>query len=290
MEILYHLFFYPFYIMSLIQALFLGFIQGITEFLPVSSSGHLVIFQNIFGLKEHNLFFDVAVHFGTLLAVLIVLKQEVFSLLKGLLSLSVHIFKGRKNRLGEQDKAMARLAGLIVVGLIPTALIGFFFRNIIEVLFNSLLGVGCMLLITGIILWTTRMTGEGHKDTGSLSILDAIIIGFVQGLAIAPGISRSGSTIAFGLFRKVKKSAAVRFSFLLSIPAILGAMVLEWENPLLQQGELLNVLAGTVIAAIAGYICLKLLIRMVQKGHLYYFSPYCWAVGSAAIIFSFILK
>jgi undecaprenyl-diphosphatase len=290
MEILYHLFFYLFYIMSLAQALFLGFIQGITEFLPVSSSGHLVIFQNIFGLKEPNLFFDVSLHFGTLLAVLIVLKQEVFSLLKGLLSFSVHIFKGRKNGLGEQDKAMARLAGLIVVGLVPTALIGFFFRNIIEVLFNSLLGVGCMLLITGIILWTTRMTGEGHKDTDSLSILDAILIGFVQGLSIAPGISRSGSTIAFGLFRKVKKSAAVRFSFLLSIPAILGAMVLEWENPLLQQGELLNVLAGTVIAAIAGYICLKLLIRMVQKGHLYYFSPYCWAVGSAAIIFSFILK
>jgi undecaprenyl-diphosphatase len=276
--------------MSLAQALFLGFIQGITEFLPVSSSGHLVIFQNIFGLKEPNLFFDVALHFGTLLAVLIVLKKEVFSLLKGLLSFSVHIFKGRKHELVEQDKAMARLAGLIIVGLVPTALLGFFFRSIIEVLFNSLLGVGCMLLITGIILWTTRMTGEGHKDTGNLSILDAILIGFVQGLSIAPGISRSGSTIAFALFRKVKKSAAVRFSFLLSIPAILGAMVLEWENPLLQQGELLNVLAGTVVAAIAGYICLKLLIRMVQKGHLYYFSPYCWAVGSAAILFSFILK
>jgi undecaprenyl-diphosphatase len=276
--------------MSLAQALFLGFIQGITEFLPVSSSGHLVIFQNIFGLKEPNLFFDVALHFGTLLAVLIVLKKEVFSLLKGLLSFSVHIFKGRKNELVEQDKAMARLAGLIIVGLVPTALLGFFFRNIVEVLFNSLLGVGCMLLITGIILWTTRMTGEGHKDTGNLSILDAILIGFVQGLSIAPGISRSGSTIAFGLFRKVKKSAAVHFSFLLSIPAILGAMVLEWENPLLQQGELLNVLAGTVIAAIVGYICLKILIRMVQKGHLYYFSPYCWAVGSAAILFSFILK
>jgi undecaprenyl-diphosphatase len=276
--------------MSLAQALFLGFIQGITEFLPVSSSGHLVIFQNIFGLKEPNLFFDVALHFGTLLAVLIVLKKEVFSLLKGLLSFSVHIFKGRKHELVEQDKAMARLAGLIIVGLVPTALLGFFFRSIIEVLFNSLLGVGCMLLITGIFLWTTRMTGEGHKDTGNLSILDAILIGFVQGLSIAPGISRSGSTIAFALFRKVKKSAAVRFSFLLSIPAILGAMVLEWENPLLQQGELLNVLAGTVVAAIAGYICLKLLIRMVQKGHLYYFSPYCWAVGSAAILFSFILK
>ncbi len=276
--------------MSLAQALFLGFIQGITEFLPVSSSGHLVIFQNIFGLKEPNLFFDVALHFGTLLAVLIVLKKEVFSLLKGLLSFSVHIFKGRKNELVKQDKAMARLAGLIIVGLVPTALLGFFFRSIIEVLFNSLLGVGCMLLITGIILWTTRMTGEGHKDTGNLSILDAILIGFVQGLSIAPGISRSGSTIAFGLFRKVKKSAAVSFSFLLSIPAILGAMVLEWENPLLQQGELLNVLAGTVVAAIAGYICLKILIKMVHKGHLYYFSPYCWAVGSAAILFSFILK
>jgi len=276
--------------MSLIQALFLGFIQGLTEFLPISSSGHLAIFQNLFGLKEPNLFFDVAVHFGTLLAILIVLRQEVCSLVKGSLCFFIYIFRGQKSKIEDQDRTMARLASLIAIGLIPTALLGFFLRDVVELLFNSLLAVGIMLLITGIILWMTRMAGEGHKDTGTVSILDAIIIGFVQGLSIAPGISRSGITIAFGLFRKLKKNVAVRFSFLLSIPAILGAMALEWENPLLQEGELLNVIAGTLTAAFVGYICLRILIGMVQKGHLYFFSPYCWALGCVTIILSFTIK
>lgn len=272
--------------MSLTQAIFLGFIQGLTEFLPISSSGHLVIFQNLFGLKEANLFFDVAVHFGTLLAILVVLWQEVLSLSKGFLCFLIYTLK--KANISKQDRTMARLAGLIVVGLIPTGLIGFFMRDIVKLLFSSILAVGIMLLITGTILWITRMAGEGDKDTDTVSVLDAIIIGFVQGLAIAPGISRSGATISLGLFRKLKKSVAVRFSFLLSIPAILGAMVLEWENPLLQEGELLNMIAGTLTAAVVGYVCLRILIRMVQKGHLHFFSPYCWAVGSVTIILSFL--
>jgi undecaprenyl-diphosphatase len=276
--------------MSLTQALFLGFIQGLTEFLPISSSGHLAIFQNFFGLKEPYLFFDVAVHFGTLLAILIVLRQEVFSLVKGLLYFLVYTLRGQKINIDEHDRTMTRLVGLIAVGLIPTALLGFFFRDVVEFLFNSLLAVGIMLLLTGIILWMTRITGEGHKDTGTISIIDAIIIGFVQGLSVAPGISRSGITIAFGLFRRLEKSVAVRFSFLLSIPAIIGAMALEWKNPLFQEGELLNVIAGTLTAALVGYICLRILIRIVQKGHLYFFSPYCWALGSVAIIISFAIK
>ena len=276
--------------MSLIQALILGVIQGLTEFLPVSSSGHLVIFQNLFGLKEPDLFFDVALHFGTLMAILIVLRQEVSSLLKGTSCFLVYIIRGKKCTLDDQDKTMARFAGLILIGLIPTAVLGFFLRDVLRLLFNSLLAVGIMLIITGTFLWLTKMTGEGNKDNVNMSILDAIIIGFVQGLSIAPGISRSGATIAFGLFRKLKKMVAIRFSFLLSIPAILGAIILEWENPLLHEGELLNVISGTLTAALVGYICLKILIRMVQKGHFHFFSPYCWALGSLTIILSFILK
>ena len=276
--------------MSLIQALTLGVIQGLTEFLPVSSSGHLVIFQNLFGLKEPDLFFDVALHFGTLLAILIVLRQEVSSLLKGTSCFLVYLIRGKKYTLDDQDKAMARFAGLILIGLIPTAMLGFFLRDVFRLLFNSLLAVGIMLIITGTFLWLTKMTGEGNKDKVNMSILDAIIIGFVQGLSIAPGISRSGATIAFGLFRKLKKMVAIRFSFLLSIPAILGAIILEWENPMLHEGELLNMISGTLTAALVGYICLRILIRMVQKGHFHFFSPYCWALGSLTIILSFILK
>ena len=274
--------------MSLTQALILGLIQGLTEFLPISSSGHLVILQNLFGLEEVNLFFDVAVHLGTLLAILLVLWQELLSLIKGSLFFLIYTLRGQKGTIAEHERTMARLAGLIAIGLIPTGLIGFFLQDTFVLLFNSIVAVGIMLLITGTILWTTKLTGEGHKDTGTLSILDALIIGVVQGISIAPGISRSGTTIAFGLFRKLKKDIAVRFSFLLSIPAILGAMVLEWENPLLQEGELLNVIAGTLTAAVVGYICLRILIRMVQKGHLYFFSPYCWVLGSVTIIFSFV--
>ena len=276
--------------MSLTQALFLGFIQGLTEFLPISSSGHLVISQIILGVKHNNLFFDVAVHCGTLLATLIVLRQEVFSLLKGLLCFSAHIFQGRRNKLVEPDRAMAKLGGLIVIGLIPTALLGLSLRDAVEPLFHSPVAVGIMLLITGTILWMTRTAGGGHKDTTTISIFDAIVIGVVQGLAVTPGISRSGTTIAFGIFRKLQKNVAVRFSFLLSIPAILGAMVVEWENPLFHEGELVNVMCGTLTAALVGYLSLKLLIRVVQKGHLYYFSSYCWVLGSVTIIFSFILK
>lgn len=276
--------------MSLTQALFLGFIQGLTEFLPISSSGHLAIFQNLFGLKETGLFFDVAVHCGTLLATLIVLRQEVFSLVRGSIYFLVYILTGQKSKIDDQDRIMARLAGLIAIGLIPTALLGFLLRDVVELLFNSLSAVGIMLIITGIILWMTRIAREGYKDTATVSILDAIIVGFVQGLSVVPGISRSGSTIAFGLFRSLKKSVSVRFSFLLSIPAILGAIALEWENPLLQEGELLNVILGTLTAALVGYICLRILIRMVQKGHLYFFSPYCWALGSVTIILAFIIK
>ncbi|MBW2222380.1 MAG: undecaprenyl-diphosphate phosphatase [Deltaproteobacteria bacterium] len=276
--------------MSLIQALILGVIQGLTEFLPISSSGHLVIFQNLFGLKRPDLFFNVALHFGTLLAILIVLRQEVSSLLKGTSCFLVYIIRGKKCTLDDQDKAMARFAGLILIGLIPTAMLGFFLRDVFRLLFNSLLAVGIMLIITGTFLWLTKMTGEGNKDAVNMSILDAIIIGFVQGLSIAPGISRSGATIAFGLFGKLKRMVAIRFSFLLSIPAILGAIFLEWENPLLHEGELLNVISGTLTAALVGYICLRILIRIVQKGHFHFFSPYCWALGSLTIILSFILK
>ena len=276
--------------MSLTQALLLGLMQGLTEFLPISSSGHLVVLQNLFGLKEPNIFFDVALHFGTLLAILIVLRQEVFSLGKGMLYFLVYLVRGQKSRIDDQDRTMAKLASLVLIGLIPTVMLGFFLRDVFELLFNSLIAVGIMLIITGAILWMTRMTGKGHKDTDTMSILDAIIIGFVQGLSIAPGISRSGTTIAFGLFRKLKRMVAIRFSFLLSIPAILGAIALEWKNPLLNQGELINMISGTLTAALVGYICLRILIRMVQKGHLYFFSPYCWALGSVTLILSFILK
>ena len=276
--------------MSLTETVILGFIQGVTEFLPVSSSAHLVIFQNLFGVKQPQLFLDVALHFGTLVATLIALRGEVLNLIKGTMLYVFHQLRGEKDKLTEEHETMARLAGLVAVGLIPTALMGFFFRDHFELLFGSLPAVGIMLMVTGGILWMTRGVKEGMKDSKTISVLDALIVGFVQGLAITPGISRSGSTISCGLLRKFKKVFSFHFSLLLSIPAILGAMILEWETPALSGGELLQVMAGTVTAALVGYLCLRLLRRMVQAGHLYFFSPYCWAAGSATVVLSFMLQ
>lgn len=276
--------------MSLLQILLLGIIQGLTEFLPISSSGHLVIVQNVFGLKDPHLFLDVSLHFGTLLAIVVVLRKEVASLLKGIVHFLFYRLRGEQFKIDEECRAMARLGGLIIIGLIPTVLLGFFLRDLFALFFGSLTAVGSMLVVTGTILWFTRTAGQGTKETGTISLLDALIIGLIQGFAIAPGISRSGATIAFGLFRSLKKEAAVQFSFLLSIPAILGAMFMEWENPLLYDGTLLHVVLGTIMAALVGYICLRILIRMVNKGQLYFFSPYCWGAGCVTILLSFLLN
>lgn len=276
--------------MTLTEIILLGLIQGATEFLPVSSSAHLVIFQNLFGVKQPQLFLDVALHLGTLIATIIVLRGEIRSLVNGLTFFMLYQLSGRRSKLSDEHKAMARLSGLVCIALIPTGLLGFFFRDQFERLFGSLLAVGIMLMVTGTILWMTRGVEKVMKDSGTMSITDALVIGFIQGLAIAPGISRSGSTISFGLFRKLQKSFAFNFSFLISVPAIMGAMILEWEEPVLASGELLQVLAGTLTAALAGYLCLRFLRKIVQEGHLYFFSPYCWAAGSAAVVLSFMLQ
>jgi undecaprenyl-diphosphatase len=276
--------------MNLLEVIVLGIVQGLTEFLPISSSGHLVILQNVFGLKEPDLFLDVSLHFGTLCAILIVFRREVFDLLRGVVFFSFYSLKGAQSKIDEECRAMARLSGLIVVGLIPTALLGFFLRDLFTLFFGSLTAVGSLLVVTGTLLWFTRMTTQGTKETGSISLSDALIIGLVQGFAIAPGISRSGATIAFGLFRKLRGDSAVHFSFLLSIPAILGAMFMEWENPFFYDGAFLNVVLGTISAALVGYICLRILISMVKKGQLYFFSPYCWTAGCITILLPFLLN
>ena len=276
--------------MNLLEAIVLGIVQGLTEFLPISSSGHLVIFQNIFGLKEPDLFLDVSLHFGTLCAILIVLRREVFALIRGVVLFTFYSLKGTQSKIDEDCRAMARLSGLIVVGLIPTALLGFFLRDLFTLFFGSLIAVGGLLVVTGTLLWFTRTTTQGTEKTDSISLTDALIIGLVQGFSIAPGISRSGATIAFGLFRNLREETAVHFSFLLSIPAILGALFMEWENPFLYEGALPQVLLGTVMAALVGYICLRILIGMVKKGQLYFFSPYCWTAGCITVLLSFLLN
>jgi undecaprenyl-diphosphatase len=274
--------------LELFHAIILGTIQGLTEFLPVSSSGHLVIFQSFpgFKLQESGLFFDVCLHFGTLVAVCAVFYREIFEILKTLIripSLSheargiIPLFKTNEN---------FRLTVMIIVGTIPTGLLGVFFHNIADRLFSNLPLVGLMLLVTGIVLWITRGLKTSGRPISGMGIKDALIVGVVQGVAIIPGISRSGSTISTALLLGVDRETAGRYSFLLSIPAILGAIVLELESGMMAKSSVsaTTIIGGTLTAALVGYLALRFLLRVIKHGKFHLFSPYCWAAGITALM------
>jgi len=271
--------------MELIQAVALGTIQGLTEFLPVSSSGHLVLLQNLFGLKEPELLFDIAVHVGTLVAVLLVFFKDLLSIARTLLQSPALIRRSGGFRALYGDNADIRMVSLIVMGSIPTALLGVFFQGMIDQLFGTVALVGVMLLVTGGLLWLTRTGISGGRALAQMTVKDALIVGFVQGLAITPGISRSGSTIAVALMLGVGRETAGRYSFLLSIPAIVGALVLGLHSSIARtETPALLMLLGSLTAAAVGYGALKLLLQVVRQGRLHFFSPYCWLLGLLALV------
>jgi undecaprenyl-diphosphatase len=275
--------------MNYTEAILLGIIQGLTEFLPVSSSGHLVLFQQLFGLKEAELFFDVCVHLGTLLAVIVVFHREIRNIIAALWRLIS--LAGQKETIlqrVESDPDL-KMALLIVIGSIPTAVLGLMFHGIADQLFSSSFFTGLMLMVTGLLLWLTRRPKPGDRamDIEGFSRTKALIIGMVQGLAIIPGISRSGSTISIGLLLGIERETAARYSFLLSIPAIVGAGALSFKDSLSQTDLAIWLsLLGAAAAALVGYGALKMLLSVVKKGRLYVFAPYCWLVGILAIVFS----
>ena len=272
--------------MTFVQALVLGIVQGLTEFLPISSSGHLVLVQHLFGLHEAELSFDVSVHVGTLAAVILYFRRDILDILGGLM----RAFRGKlTNRAtSDADRPQVRLAGLILLGSVPTAAIGLALHSVAERLFASPLIVGAMLLLTGGILFATRPGRHPRTDAGrpleGLTIKDALVIGVTQGLAVMPGISRSGSTIAVGILTGIRHETAARFSFLLSIPAVAGAALLVLKDAL-KQGDihLPSCLIGGFAAMLVGYAALALLVFLVQKGRLYLFAPYCWIIGCVAL-------
>ena len=220
--------------MSRIEAIILGIVQGLTEFLPVSSSGHLVLFQRLFGLHEPELLFDICVHVGTLAAVLIVFRKDIGDMLGTLIRLpALSRNAGGFAALMAQNKE-SRLMVLIIAGSIPTALIGVVFAKMAAELFGTIWLVGLALLITGTFLWFTRNSGATGRPIKQMRSVDALMIGVVQGLAIIPGISRSGATISAALYLGLDRELAGRFSFLLAIPAILGALVLGLDGDAFQ--------------------------------------------------------
>jgi undecaprenyl-diphosphatase len=273
--------------MQVHDAALLGVVQGVTEFLPVSSSGHLVLFQNLFGLTEPEIYFNISLHVGTLAAICTFFFQDLKKMAAALFSAST--WKVRKGALGINhiQNPELRLFLLILVGTVPTAFMGILLRPIAPKIFLSVHLVGAMLLVTGLLLWLTRRLLKVGRRPAQMTVWDALCIGIIQGMAILPGISRSGATIAVGLFRGLDRETAARYSFLLSIPAILGAMVLELiQTPVLRPPPLNVILLGTFIAAAVGYVALRILIHLVKKGDLHYFAPYCWLLGLVTLVSS----
>lgn len=268
------------------EATFLGVVQGLTEFLPVSSSGHLVAFQHLLGMQSPELLFDVVVHGGTLLAVLLVYGKDLWEIVKESLLATVEIARQGKARAAWQSRPHFRLGAYLLIGTVPAAVAGLLFQDSLEQAFASLLSVGCMLLVTGTVLFGTKLSKGPGRDLQDLSLRDCLVIGIAQSFALLPGISRSGITIAAGLFCGLKRDLAARFSFLLSVPAILGANILQAykARETLQSINAWPFLFGGLAALITGYVALRLLLRVVHKGRLFHFSYYCWAVGTIIVL------
>lgn len=271
--------------MNIIKAIILGIVQGLTEFLPVSSSGHLAITQSLLKVPEDRiLFFSVMLHFGTLISVLFVYSQDIVNIIVEFLKMLKEFITGKGIKLQNQYR---KLGLFIIVATIPTGLMGVIFKDLIAGLFISQLIVGLALMVTGTLLWMAEKIHKGQKNVNQMKWTDAALVGTFQGLAITPGISRSGSTIVGSLLLGFNKELATKFSFLISIPAILGATVFEVKDVLevgLGDFSLGIILAGVLSAFLAGLLAIKTLINFIKKEKLYYFSYYTWIVGIIIVI------
>jgi undecaprenyl-diphosphatase len=252
---------------SLVEAFILAVIQGLTEWLPISSSGHLVIGQKTLGLNLP-LIFDVMLHAGTVVVILVVFRKDIADIIRALIKWDFKTEEGK-------------LAVFIAIGSVPIAFVGYFLHDFIESLFNNLLAIALALLFTGSILFFS----EKRQGNRRLGFLDSLLVGLAQAVAIIPGVSRSGLTVATGLMRKINKATAFKFSFLLSIPAVIGATALESRNLIINNVDAVPMLVGAIVSMVVGYISLKILQRIVMSEKFHLFAYYCWTVGSALTLF-----
>jgi undecaprenyl-diphosphatase len=265
--------------MTLFQALLLGIVQGLSEFLPISSSGHLVLVPAALGWNPASITFDTTVHLGTLLALLVVFWHDLLRLL-------VAWWKGlRRGR--PFETAESRLAWWIVLGTIPAALAGLLLESAFEALFGSPRAVGGFLLLTALLLTLAELLGRQRRNLEEATWLDGVLIGIGQAVAIAPGLSRSGTTMAVGMFRGLTREAAARFSFLLAVPIVAGAGLAQLARLVLKggiQAEALPLLVGFLAAAVFGYAAIRFLLAYLRRWPLYPFAAYCAVVGLLAIL------
>ena len=259
--------------MDLIQTIILGLIQGVTEWLPISSTGHLRLTEHFLDLKVPILF-DVLLHAGTLIVTLLFFHKDIKNILVAL---------GKRDFKTENGK----LIPLIIVGTIPTALIGLIFGNAIEALFSNLVPIAGAFVICGVVLYSSKI---GNEKKESIGYLEALVIGTAQGIAIIPGISRSGLTIAVALLLGTKREKAFKFSFLLSVPAIIGALGLtlyEQHAALVLAGVgWTEILVGVAVSMVVGYFALNLLRKIIAHKKFYFFAFYCWLLSIVLIALS----
>ena len=274
--------------MGYIEAIVLGLVQGLSEFLPISSSGHLALLQNLFEIDEDKvIFFAVLLHIGTLVSIFVVYHKDIYALIKELFLLFKDIFTGKGLRI--KERPIRKLGIMIIVSSIPTAIIGLLFSDYIDKIFGSLTVIAICWIITGFILLFSEKLKNNKKEIEGMKYRNAIFIGICQGLAIMPGISRSGSTIVGSLVTGLKREFAVEFAFLISIPAILGSAILEFPKAIkagIEPSTIGPMIVGFLVAAISGYFAITTMIKIVSKHKMRYFSYYVWIIGLGTFIYS----
>ncbi|MCI5602265.1 MAG: undecaprenyl-diphosphate phosphatase [Lachnospiraceae bacterium] len=292
--------------MSLLETIILGIIQGIAEFLPISSSGHLAIFKALFGLKDVGLTYDILLHLGTLVAVFIVYWKDIWKLIKEGVGIVIDVCRniGRffGNKFAKKNSAYIKIVSsayrkfvmLIIVSTIPTGIIGVIFSKVFNMDNPSLIIPGISLLITGLMLSVVDELPAGHKTPKETTYKNSLTLGIAQGIATLPGISRSGTTLTVGVLCGLDRKFAIKYSFIMSIPAILGACVLDLKDLFtpgnaIGKTQLAYYGIGAVVAGVVGYVCIKTLLVLFNNKKMKYFSYYCFLIGIVAIVASFII-
>lgn len=285
--------------MSLMEAILMGVIQGVTEFLPVSSSGHLALFKILFDVEtDTGLLFDVLLHLGTLIAIFVVFYKDIFRMIRegfaivGDFFRNVGIFAG--NLIHQTDEpyhmlihnSYRKFVMLVIVSTIPTGIIGYVAKDVVEAAAEILIVPGCCLVLTAVLLFLSDRVADGKKMPKNVTYSNAFFIGICQGFATLPGLSRSGTTITACLLSKFNRGFAVKYSFIMSIPAVLGALVLELSglsDVSVSSSEIGSYLAGILCAVVTGYVAIKTMLVVVRRKKFTFFAVYCLIVGLVSI-------
>ena len=277
--------------MDIIQAIILGIVQGLAEFLPIASAGQVILVTHILGVtfptQSGALAFNTLLHLGTLTAVVGFFWKDLIKIIKALISSIYDIFKGTF-KIGLREDVHKRLAWLLLVSTIPASITGLLFTKTFEILFNSVVAVGIFLIINGFILWISEYPKRGNKKVKEISFKNALFIGIFESFALFPGISRSGSSITAGLLSGLERECAARYAFLMAIPVIAAAVVAQSKSiGALSETNTASLILAYIAVVIFGYLSIGLLLRIIKSTSLRIFTYYCWIVGGLALILSF---